>query len=190
MNELICDKEFTNSNFSEINLDCDYEACIFTNCNFSKANLRTISFSECEFIECDFSNAKLDETAFKDIHFKNCKLLGLRFDSCNPFLLAFNFTNCTLNFSSFYQLNIENTRFMNCKMQEVDFAETNLTKVLFDNCDLKKTIFENTNLFKANLSTALNFDINPVRNNIKKAKFSKNNIIGLLSEYDLEITNS
>lgn len=187
MNEILYDKEFKAIDYSQNLPKHDFEECTFINCNFSKANIRTISFTECDFIQCDFSNAKLDDTAFKEIQFTNCKLLGLRFDSCNPFLLSFNFTNCALDFSSFYQLKIEKTKFVNCKLNEVDFVETNLANSTFDNCDLNRTVFENTNLIKVDFRTSYNFDINPEINQLTKAKFSKENISGLLLKYNIDI---
>ena len=72
-------------------------------------------------------------------------------------------------------------------MQEVDFAEANLSNSLFDNCDFSGTVFEHTNLEKADFRTAQNFAVNPETNNIKKAKFSKLGLIGLLYKYDIVV---
>ena len=54
-----------------------------------------------------------------------------------------------------------------------DFSETILSKSTFDNCDLKYAIFDQTNIENANFITAFNFEINPSKNKIKKAKFSE-----------------
>ena len=70
----------------------------------------------------------------------------------------------------------------------MDFTETDLTDAVFDECDLSKAIFENTILEKVDLSTSINFNIDPERNRLKKAKFSAENIVGLLEKYDLVIT--
>jgi uncharacterized protein YjbI with pentapeptide repeats len=109
----------------------------------------------------------------------------LRFDDCNKFLLSFEFENCILNFSSFYKLKIKNTHFNNCKLEEVEFVGTDLTNSVFKNCDFRKAAFENTLLEKADLRTSFNFSINPETNKISKAKFSKQNIIGLLDNYKI-----
>ena len=58
------------------------------------------------------------------------------------FLLQFSFTDCQLNFSSFYQLKIFNTNFINCNLQEVDFTESILKCAVFDQCHFKEAIFE------------------------------------------------
>jgi hypothetical protein len=47
--------------------------------------------------------------------------------------------------------------------------------------------FENTILEKADLRTSYNYLIDPEINRIKKAKFSKEGIVGLLHRYDIEI---
>ena len=165
----------------------EYDNCTFLNCNFSGIYASNIGFIECEFINCNFSNADIGNTAFKTATFIECKLLGLKFNECDPFLLALKFNNCQLNVSSFYKLNIPNISFINCNLQEVDFTEANISKGIFDNCDLKNAIFNRTKLEKANFSSAFNFDINPTDNFIKKAIFSKENIIGLLKSFDISL---
>jgi uncharacterized protein YjbI with pentapeptide repeats len=115
-------------------------------------------------------------------------MIGLKFEECNSFLMAFSFNHCVLNFSSFYQLNLKNTAFSECKLIEVDFTTANLTEASFNACNLEKAVFENTILEKTDLRNAFNFSIDPERNRLKKAKFSKENVEGLLSKYDILIT--
>jgi fluoroquinolone resistance protein len=164
-----------------------YEDCTFSDCIFSNADLSEVDFTECTFEGCNMSMAKLRNTAFKDVQFKNCKLLGLRFDNCNPFLISFNFENCILNFSSFFALKLKNTRFDNCKLEEVEFVEADLTNAVFKNCDLHKAVFDRTKLEGADFRTAFNFSVDPEINTIKKAKFSPQNVVGLLHKYKIII---
>lgn len=165
----------------------EYEKCIFFHCDFSETNLYAIVFSECEFLGCNFSLANIAKTAFRKVKFKDCKLLGLRFDYINDFLLAFEFENCNLNLSCFQGLKIRATKFINCTLQEVDFCNTDLSNSILHNCDLTRATFLNTILEKADLRTAYNFSIDPELNRIKKARFSTNGISGLLDKYDIEI---
>jgi uncharacterized protein YjbI with pentapeptide repeats len=72
-------------------------------------------------------------------------------------------------------------------LQEVDFSETELSASIFVNWDCLNAKFERTNLEKCDFRTAFNFSINPNTNKIKKAKFSTNNIAGLLHQFDVEI---
>ena len=62
-----------------------------------------------------------------------------------------------------------------------------LQNAIFENCDLKKTIFDRTNLEKVDFKTAFNLDINPQENKLKDAKFSKQNVVGLVSIYKVII---
>src|SRR5690606_6177139 len=67
----------------------EYELCIFKDCIFSNLDLTGFSFTECEFENCDLSNAFGINISMRDVIFRNCKILGVRFDQCNPFLLSF-----------------------------------------------------------------------------------------------------
>lgn len=163
----------------------EYDSCSFVDCNFDSIHASNIQFLECEFINCNFSNTIVENTAFKDVIFEECKLVGVKFNECDPFLLAFQFNKCQLNFASFYKLKLQNTIFNNCSLEEVDFVEANLSKGLFDDCNLKRAIFDNTNLEKTNFVSSYNFDINPARNLVKGAKFSQQNVQGLLNSFQI-----
>lgn len=165
----------------------DFENCTFINCIFTSVNLKNISFAECTFETCDLSNAKISNTSFKDIKFNNCKLMGLHFEQANDFLFFVDFDSCQLSFTSFYKCVLKSTRFRNCNLQEVDFTEADLSISHFDNCDLSGAHFENTNLQKADFRSAFNFTIDPELNRIKKAKFSRLDLEGLLHKYDIVI---
>ena len=66
-------------------------------------------------------------------------------------------------------------------------SKTSLPDSLFDNCDLDRTIFEATILEKADFRTAYHYSIDPTVNRIKKARFSRIGLEGLLDKYNLEI---
>jgi uncharacterized protein YjbI with pentapeptide repeats len=129
----------------------------------------------------------LGNTAIRDVQFIDCKLLGLRFDDCNDFLFAAKFKNCNLHLSSFYQRKMRQASFTNCDLQETDFVMAELVQVLFDNCNLSGAVFDATNLEKADFRTSFQYTINPITNKIKKARFSKDNLEGLLSHLDIII---
>lgn len=184
----ITDQTFENKNFTVDKFEkAAYENCEFIGCNFSNIDLSDVVFSECVFIDCNLSNSKIFETAFRDITFKNCKLLGLRWDKCRTMGLQFSFENCQLNHSVFYQLKIPKTKFINCNLSDIDLAETDLSGCVFDNCDMQNALFENTNLQECDFRSSFSFNINPEINKIKKAIFSKNNLEGLLYNYNIRI---
>ena len=77
--------------------------------------------------------------------------------------------------------------FKDCTLHETDFTETDLTGSLFENCDLAGAVFSITVLENADLRSSVNFNIDPERNKIKKAKFSILGVTGLLMKYNIQI---
>ena len=185
MSKFSSDTTYKDLNFSEKELLEEYDNCTFLNCIFNDAS--SVVFEDCTFNSCDFSNCKVDNTSFKEVTFKGCKLLGVLFTHCNPFLLDFDFSECNLQFASFYNLTIPKTTFNNCKIIKTDFTECSLKESRFNSCDLSGSIFENTNLEKCNFTTAYNFKINPTNNKVNKARFSKGNSFGLLDSFNIII---
>jgi fluoroquinolone resistance protein len=173
----------------------EYEYCTFLNCDLSYADLSDLKFLECEFSGCNISLAKLTQTALKAIKFKDCKMLGLNFGECNEFGFAVNFDTCILDHSSFSdpgspmkkRVKLRQTVFKNSQLYEVNFTECDLSCSVFDKCDLTRTIFEYTILERADFRTTFNYSIDPELNHIKKAKFSRSGMAGLLDKYDIEI---
>ena len=184
----ISDKTYTGTSYSSIALPKgEYDNCTFINCDFSESYLSNISFLECEFIDCNLSMVKTKGTTLKDVVFNNCKLVGFPFHDCNAFLLSITFDGCQLNLSSFFNLKLNLTSFKSCKLEQVDFTNTDLRESKFIECNLYQTIFDNTNLEKVDFTTSYNLTINPETNRIKNACFSKENALGLLSNYQINI---
>ncbi len=182
------DETFEELNFSIVSPHKGtYERCIFKNCNFGNADLSEINFTECSFHTCDLSMATILKTAFRKAEFLDCKLLGLRFDLCDDFLLSFIFTNCDLSYASFNGLKIKKVNLKDCILHEVDFSNANLSEGICMNCDFERAVFEQTNLEMMDMSTSFNFVIDPEINKIKGAMFSIHHLSGLLKKYDIEI---
>jgi uncharacterized protein YjbI with pentapeptide repeats len=78
-------------------------------------------------------------------------------------------------------------KFSNCDLHETDFSMAELIQSTFDQCNLAGAVFDATNLEKADFRTSFNFTINPVTNRIKKARFSKDGLEGLLTHLDIII---
>ncbi len=181
-------KQFTNVNYAEKRLENrEFIKCEFLNCDFSKSDLRGNDFVDCQFRNCNFSMVVLDGAGFRDAAFSECKLLGVDFTRCNKFMFSFSFTQCYLDYSTFYGTKLIKTRFRECSMKEVDFTEADLSGAVFERCDLIDTKFLNTKLEKTDFRTAENFSIDPESNKIKKARFSALNLTGLLHKYNLDI---
>ncbi|WP_152285699.1 pentapeptide repeat-containing protein [Flavicella marina] len=183
------EKVFENIDFTSIHFPKgEYDLCVFKNCDFSKTNISNNEFIECQFINCNLSNVQVLNTAFKDVVFEGCKLMGVNFEKSNPFLLNLSFKKCQLSFAVFFKLDISGTQFQNCDLQEVDFTEANISKSVFDNCNLLKAVFKTTNLEGSDMYSSYNYSLDPTLNKIKKAHFSKEGALGLLTEFDVIVS--
>lgn len=165
----------------------EYENCVFSKCNFESANFKSFQFINCRFESCNLSLIQLGNASLQKIFFTDCKMQGLHFEACNPFLLEVHFERCVLNLSSFYQTKIKKTNFNSCVLHEVDFSEADFSGSIFHDCDLAGALFDRTILEKADFSSAFNYTISPTINRLKKAKFSKDGLSGLLGDFGIEI---
>jgi uncharacterized protein YjbI with pentapeptide repeats len=182
------DLQFNNLNFSNSRVDAgDYESCRFVNCDLSGADLSDSAFIDCEFSGCNLSLARLIQTSFRNTRFTQCRMLGLRFEDCNGFMISFTFSECMVELCSFNGLTLKNCIFKNSRIIETDFTGTDLSGALFHNCDLDRSIFFRTNLESADFKDSVNYLIDPENNKIKRARFSISGITGLLNKYDIDI---
>lgn len=179
---------FSKQNYSETPLaKGEYDNCNFRDCNFAKSDLSGIRFSDCTFAGCDLSNVKVSKASFQETAFKECKMLGFAFDSCDQIGMTVRFEKCQLDHSSFYQVKLNHTVFLASSLQGVDFTEADLRNAILDHCDLLDATFDHSNLERANLSTALNYSIDPENNRIGGARFSMPSVVGLLNKYSIVI---
>ena len=185
--EPIVQQLFTKQDFTENPLPVgEYDNCNFRSCIFTATDLSGIRFIDCTFKGCDLSNVKVNKSSFHETKFKECKMLGFRFDLCDQLGLTVRFENCQLD-HSFYQVKLNHTVFMNTSLKEVDFTESDLRNTILDQCDLLSAAFSHTNLERANLSTAINYSIDPENNRIQGARFSLPSVLGLLDSYNIVI---
>ncbi len=185
---MILDQTFKGQDYSQIRLPKgEYEHCIFEGCIFLNGYLDNQHFMECQFIDCNLGNVNIAHTVFNDVNFERCKMIGMKFENCNDFLMDFSFVHCDLSFASFYGLSLKAKTFNHCKLIEADFTTTNLSKSIFAHCDLTKAIFSQTNLQNTDFTSALNFTIDPEKNQLKGARFSKDGLPGLLTKHQLKI---
>ena len=119
----------------------------------------------------------------------DCKIVGAEFFKCEKIFFSANFQNCLIQYCNFSDLQMKNSSFAKSKLKECHFTNTVLTGSDFEEVDLAGTIFHNSDLSKCNFSKALNYDIDPVTNNIKKAQFSLPEAVGLLRDFDIILVN-
>jgi uncharacterized protein YjbI with pentapeptide repeats len=131
--------------------------------------------------------AKFAASQLKNAIFSRCKILGVNFGDCSDSLFSVSFDSCILDYTSFAGKKLVKTLFKNSSLKNADLSECDLTASVFLNCDLDSAVFNKTILKEADFRTAINFNIDPENNNIRKAKFSLNGLAGLLYKYNLTI---
>jgi fluoroquinolone resistance protein len=165
----------------------EYENCVFLNCDFQEADLSGMRFIDCVFTDCNLSMCKMIETGWREVQFTRCKMFTMPFDQCNPIGLKFECLSCALDGSMFTSLKMGGFRFNSCNLYGVDFTNTYLSGAVFHDCDLMDARFDNTCLEKADFRTARDFELDPERNIMSGARFSRLNLSGLLRKYRLKL---
>ena len=127
------------------------------------------------------NSIKINKTSLRTTSFSACKTMGVYFDDSNTIGLSFKFQSCNLSYSSFINLPMKKSVFLDCILHQVDFSNADLTNSIFEKSDLKNALFINSNLEGCNLTLAHTLNIDPTKNRIKGAKFSYENVRGLLT---------
>jgi uncharacterized protein YjbI with pentapeptide repeats len=72
-------------------------------------------------------------------------------------------------------------------MKGVNLTQTDLSSSKINNCNFTEAVFEQTNIEGIDFTTNINFLIDPTVNKIKKTKFSRHNLSGLLYRHSIII---
>ena len=84
-------------------------------------------------------------------------------------------------------MDLRSLEIISCEAHNIDFEKTNLSKAKLKDTDLLNTAFSNTNLSFTDLTDAMHYQIDPTKDNIRKAKFFLPAAISLLDKWDIEI---
>ena len=173
--------------------DKEFEGCEFKGCNFSETTLSKCNFIDCHFTDCNLSLIKLQSTKFRGVILEQCKAVGVNWTRAvwPRLILAspLKFYKCILNDSSFFGLNLAELVLEDCKARDVDLREANLSGAKLNYTDFSNASFGRTNLSGADLSEAINYDIDIFNNEIKQAKFSRHEAIRLLDSLAIELVD-
>ena len=165
----------------------EFQSCVFKKCDFSDSDFSFNRFMDCQFDSCNLSMIKLRGTTLSGVVFVNCKIMGVIFSDCDNFNFTPQFDSCILDYASFMGKKMLKTSWFKSSLKEVNFAQANLAGSVLDQSDLTDAVFNQTDLTGADLSTALNYTIDPELNTIKKATFSTLGLSGLLTRYQIKI---
>ncbi len=78
----------------------------------------------------------------------------------------------------------------NCILKEVDFYQADLTECDLRFSDLQEARFQETILKKANFQQAFNYQIDPITNKVRGARFNLPEAIGLLTGLGIIIVDN
>ncbi len=187
-------EEFYDTNFSGLMLDKNelknktFENCQFTDSNFNEAKLEDCKFIDCTFKSCNLSNAKFKNTSLSEVIFNESKLIGVDWTRVQWYLTSpFKFYKCNLSHSSFYELCLKKITIEECKAHDVDFRGGDFSSGSFILTDLKSSLFMRTKLYSSDFTGAINYNIDPNENNIRKGKFSMPEVVNLLHNFGIKI---
>lgn len=182
------DQQFESKTFTDEDLYLtQFESCTFKNCQLRDLHFKDLVFEECEFYACDFSGTHLNQSAMRTVQFHECKLIGLNFENIKPFRLSMKFYACLMDYTTFYKLKLQASIFENCALKGADFTEANLTKANLSGSKLDEAVFQQSNLSQADFRNCTGYIINPIINQVRGAKFSKDEIHGLLVNFAIRI---
>jgi len=196
---LLQETEYFSEHFSGLDLleaelcNKEFEACVFTDCDLSQANLADSKFIDCHFVRCNLSVVKIKRARFSEVVFESCKVIGV--DWTHAYWPAFlpaspiKFYKCIINDSSFFALDQSELVIEECKAHDVDFREGNFSHANFSHTDFSHSSFRQTNLSNVDFSEASNYQIDIYVNEIKRAKFTRQEAISLLESLDIELVD-
>jgi len=171
----------------------EYESCTFKDCDFSEMVFTGCKFIDCTFTACNLSLIEVGGSRFRDVVFRECKVIGVNWTKASWPRLALSsplkFHKCIINDSSFFGLSLEEIVIEECKAHDVDFREGNFSRANFSFTDFTHSLFGKTSLAGADLSEAMNYDIDVHENDIKHALFSRQEAIRLLDSLEIELVD-
>lgn len=186
--ELHCGKRFEKISYASQSLQgAEFESCVFRECDFSYTDFAEALLVDCRMESCRFVVPKLENSHLRNVVFEKCRLAGLDFGQCAAPGFSVEFRGSRTESCSFYQRKMGRTRFDDSELIACLFADCDLTEASFAGCRLTDTDFDRCRLGGADFRTAVDFRIDPVSNTIKKARFSHDNLAGLLTGFDLVI---
>lgn len=197
--DIFIQHEFYDTHFSDLKYaSVKFENKIFENCQFTDSTFNEAKFIRCKFIDCEFktcnlSSAQFDQTSFSEVVFAESKLIGINWTRVKWPLIKLSsplkFYKSNISHSSFYELELSEIIIDECKAHDVDFREGDFSQASFVLTDLERSLFMHTKLYAADFTDAFNYHIDPMNNNIHKAKFSLPDALNLLNSFDIEIKN-
>jgi len=149
-----------------------FDACSFTGCNFSQADLSYVVFNNCLFRTCNLSLAALERTRLRKVVFEECKLTGNDFSRVEAAGIAMAFKQCRIEQANFFGLKLTTSVFKDCSLIGTEFGSCDLSGLTFEHDVFRETNFNQCNLEKSDFRTSQGYTIDPLGNKLRGARFS------------------
>ena len=170
-----------------------FEDCEFTACNFASAQLQRCKLVDVTFRDCNFSLLRLDGTRVSNAHFASCKLRGVDWTKADWPQISLppqiQFEECILDDSSFFGISLEEIVIERCTARDVDFRDCNLSRSVLKGTDFSRSLFGKTNLVGADFTDATEYNIDVFDNEIRGARFSRQEAVRLLAALAIELVD-
>ena len=164
------------------------EDCLFTRCRFSNLEVKNLRVTGCRFVECSFSVLRPENLTCLDNTFEGCAISGIEWAALlDPrkrdmgFLPFGALSQCTLHYNVFFALDLGKFDFHGCDLTGSSFDECNLKGADFSGCVLKGVGFSHNDLREADFRGAGGYAFSPENNQVKGARFSLPEAVGLLA---------
>jgi uncharacterized protein YjbI with pentapeptide repeats len=134
--------------------------------------------------------ATLDGCTFTLLTAEFSTFIGANFSKMNYLLSTkIRAKECDFTYASFQKAKLSESQFIRCKLVETAFNDAIMQQTVFAKSDLSGTIFHNADLRKSDFRGAKNYAFNPAFCKLRLAKFSKNEVTGLLSQFEIDISD-
>lgn len=157
-----------------------YEECHFKNCQFVGVTFQETILRDCTFQDCVWGLVKLNATRMQGVDFVDCKIMGTSFSEIHKMAPSITFSNSKVEMCNFESLDLQDFKMEGCKATDCIFWSCGLIEANFSNTILTGVQFERCNLSKADFRGAREYRFNPQDNQVKGAKFSQPDVLGLL----------
>jgi uncharacterized protein YjbI with pentapeptide repeats len=166
-----------------------FNGCTFSGCSFVETTLDRCRFVNCVFKRCDLNLARVPSCSFDGNRFEHSKLMGVNWTKAHwpttRLRPPFGFFACTVSHSTFIGLELREVQIQDCAAADVDFREADLSQADLSGTDFSESIFLQTDLTEADFTGAYNYQIDPTRNTVRKAKFDLPEAMSLLYALDI-----
>lgn len=167
------DVEFNEDSFSD-RQKCGREDILYVRCDFSNAQLSTLTFDRCKFLGCDFGTGLIMDCAFRSCTFVKCNfslatIVDMTTEFCTMSGCSFSDMQC-MSDMVFLSTLVINTGFENkpsSRYDSIKFNKCSLNKCDFDDFDMEGVSFYNSTLRRTNI----------IGGSIFKTEFSRCNFI-------------